>query len=76
MRLPRVCFFVVCRHVCALWRWWWCRGVAGTAAEWSRDKTVLNCNSVHACALLPCLWVWRQRAEGERVGAWVKAASV
>ena len=38
-------------------------GVAGTAAEWSRDKTFWNCTNVcvcFACVLLPCLlWVWR-----------------
>ena len=64
-RLVFVCF-VVCRRseclffsclFCVLW-WWWCRGVAGTATAWSRDKTFLNCSSVRACVLacvlLPC----------------------
>ena len=41
---------------CALWWWeWWCWGVAGTIAAWSRDKTILNCSNVLACVLLPCL---------------------
>ena len=48
----------VCFVMCRLW-WWWCWGVAGTAAAWSRDKTFLNCSNVLACVLafvqLPCL---------------------